>query len=490
MNGDPQKIRRFALMLGLSSFASGTLAGSFSSSTESAADIITHPEGYRGTGGELNLTVCIADNSQDQTALEIPVQNALRTWNELQPTNGNFVENTLSGFDIESVLLHELGHCIGLGHTNLGSEVSASNRNFSRSANGANNSFSFNLGADNIAGSADDIRGDDVNLVWFRRSNNNPFGMAQTIDTSTYSVMLADLPIGDSYAAIAGRSVGAALGFPNTEAVMHQGTFSQEAQRNLGFDDVATIRIGMSGADETQDTADDYSFTLTYTGIQDSNNCDIPIRIVPGSSSFAVCFASSTSSQLPSNHRRLLFTRIEFGGTIDWYFNDTLNVIPDTDEDGLSDALEGATCTDTNDADTDDDGLADGVEDANQNGIVDPGETDPCDADSDNDDIQDGTELGVVAGVTDTNLSIFIPDSDPTTTTLPLESDTDGDGLDDGVEDPNFNGEVDPGESDPNDENSPPSPTTVPLMPLLFQLLAGGLLLLVSLIGLKSLRSK
>lgn len=481
MKGYGNKTFSVALILTLGSYSSGALAGSFSSSSESSPTLITHPEGYTGNGGAINLTVCIADNSQDQTALEIPVENAIRTWNALQPTNENLVNNTLSGFDIESVLIHELGHCIGLGHTNLGSEVSSANRNFGRSANGSNNSFSFNRGADNIPGSADDIRDDDVNLIWFRRSNNNPFGMPQTVDTSTYSVMLADLPIGDTYAAIAGRNVGSALGFPNTEAVMHQGTFSQEAQRALGFDDVATIRIGMSGEDETEGTADDYTLRLNYTGIQDANNCDIPIRIVPGSSSFAVCFASSTSSQLPSDHRRLLFTRIELGGNVDWYFNDTENNAPaDADGDGLNDTLEDATCTDTNDADTDDDGLPDGTEDANQNGIVDTGETDPCDVDSDDDNIQDGTELGIIAGVPDTNLSIFVPDADPTTTTLPRDSDTDDDGLDDGVEDANFNGEVDPGESNPNDENSPPSTMTVPLMPVIFHSLMIGLFLLFS----------
>ena len=93
----------------------------------------------------------------------------------------------------------------------------------------------------------------------------------------------------------------------------------------------------------------------------------------------------------------------------------------DTDNDGLTDALEGGYCTDSNDADTDDDGILDGVEDANQNGLVDAGETDPCDIDSDNDGLQDGTEQGYTLadiGV-DTNTSVFQPDLDPATTTDP-----------------------------------------------------------------------
>lgn len=49
----------------------------------------------------------------------------------------------------------------------------------------------------------------------------------------------------------------------------------------------------------------------------------------------------------------------------------------DTDADGLSDALERRTGTDPRDRDTDEDGVPDGVEDANRDGVVDAGETDP-----------------------------------------------------------------------------------------------------------------
>jgi hypothetical protein len=122
----------------------------------------------------------------------------------------------------------------------------------------------------------------------------------------------------------------------------------------------------------------------------------------------------------------------------------------DSDGDGLRDNLENETCTLVNDADTDDDGILDGDEDANHNGIVDPGETDPCDSDTDGDYLQDGTELGYVLGhYTDTNKVIFIPDQDPFTKTDPLNLDTDGDGQLDGLEDISRNGKVDMWERDP-----------------------------------------
>ena len=66
---------------------------------------------------------------------------------------------------------------------------------------------------------------------------------------------------------------------------------------------------------------------------------------------------------------------------------------------------------------------------ANQNGVVDPDEEGPL--------------LG-------TNIDLFIADADPLTTTDPTDPDSDGDGFSDGEEDPNMNGPIDPGESNPN----------------------------------------
>ena len=133
-------------------------------------------------------------------------------------------------------------------------------------------------------------------------------------------------------------------------------------------------------------------------------------------------------------------------------------LLADSDGDGLSDAFERTTCTQPQDADTDDDGIPDGVEDADRNGVWDAGETDPCDMDTDGDGIQDGTELGYTPADTgpDTDTGIFRPDLDPGTTTLALDADSDGDGWADGEEDTNGNGLLDEGETDANDDTSPP----------------------------------
>lgn len=158
------------------------------------------------------------------------------------------------------------------------------------------------------------------------------------------------------------------------------------------------------------------------------------------------------------------------GAEYNVYFCDPL--VRDTDGDSLGDALEVGrnyktdytagnyfvpdadtlTTTDPNDADTDDDGLKDSTEDANHDGAMTGSETDPTLIDTDMDDVQDGTELGLAAAQTpDTDASKFVADADPSTTTDPLERDSDGGTAADGTEDLNHDGKIDSLECDPND---------------------------------------
>jgi hypothetical protein len=111
-------------------------------------------------------------------------------------------------------------------------------------------------------------------------------------------------------------------------------------------------------------------------------------------------------------------------------FNVT-DLAEDMDGDGLTDLLEASICSFADDADSDDDGLADGVEDANRNGLVDAGETDPCLADSDGDGLQDGFERGLVTPTADpdgagpllgTDLGVFTPATDPSVTSDPNDA--------------------------------------------------------------------
>lgn len=142
------------------------------------------------------------------------------------------------------------------------------------------------------------------------------------------------------------------------------------------------------------------------------------------------------------------------------------------DGDGLSNTIEVQICTNSLDADTDDDGILDGDEDADHDGVLGlaDNETHPCNPDTDGDGILDGAEVGLTADDIgpDTDPSVFQPDEDPSTTTDPTLADTDGDGVSDGEEDWDKNGQVDPGEGDPNDEGSLPN-NTAPTTPSLNQ---------------------
>ena len=96
--------------------------------------------------------------------------------------------------------------------------------------------------------------------------------------------------------------------------------------------------------------------------------------------------------------------------------------VVDSDSDGLSDSIENASsCLDAHNPDSDGDGLNDGSEDIDMNGRVDLGETDPCLSDSDCDGLVDGLSYGAFTG-------------EQTMGTNPIVADTDGDGLIDGLE--------------------------------------------------------
>jgi hypothetical protein len=213
----------------------------------------------------------------------------------------------------------------------------------------------------------------------------------------------------------------------------------------------------------------DESFELALV-VTDDDNDSLALSTVYGPAfinleDFSLSISPDDSVE-PGQYELRLKAQDEYGGVAySSIIIEILSITDDADNDGLSDSMESTLCTDPNDADTDDDGILDGVEDKNQNGIVDDDETNPCDPDSDNDGIQDGTESGKTAADLglDTDLSVFLPDLDPSTTSNPLLADTDGDGVLDGDEDLNKNGRVDPGEGDPNAKETTPMPW-IPLL--------------------------
>ena len=179
-------------------------------------DVVTHPIGYTGSGGTLTVTVGIDPTSVNATAMVTPTKNVVYTWNQMEPTTNNLTIANVPGssVDFESVLLHEMGHSIGLAHPNAASEsgLTGANRNYTKALDGSNNTFDLNSGSDMVRGSGDDVRGDDVNLHWYNIGLNNPFTLPTTVDSTTYMRDLAGLPAGDTFAANADRDVSALFG--------------------------------------------------------------------------------------------------------------------------------------------------------------------------------------------------------------------------------------------------------------------------------------
>ena len=300
---------------------------------ENGVDVITHPQNYTGDEDVVTVRVCIDPASPDAANMEYSMQNNIDTYNNLNYTHGNIQSgnnnNIPSGaLDFESVSLHEIGHCLGMAHVNLASEsgLSGLNRNYTKTTDGSDNVFNIDDGADNKIGSSDDLRGDDVNLHWFRVSNNDPFTIDTVVDSTTYSRDLSDLPAGHTFATNADRAVSLHLGYTRSEAVMQQGTFYDEAQRELGHDDVATLRYAMSGVDEREsggprdrNSRDNYSLVLEYGGISDVD-CDVSMSMTT-TNSLAFCSVGGEYVDYP-DHLRISTATIEYGSGYNWFFNE------------------------------------------------------------------------------------------------------------------------------------------------------------------------
>ncbi|MCG6116803.1 MAG: Ig-like domain repeat protein [Aquimonas sp.] len=300
-------------------------------------DAITHPQVYSGLGGELvDLTVCLdrSVNASLTAQAEPAVVKAVDTFNRGRSLGANnyalnAATDIASGFDFESVLLHELGHCQGLNHPNHASESGFSDpqANGTKSLRGPNGGFDQGAGPDGIHGSRDDARGDDVNLHWYIRGQNNPGLFLQRADASTMARTLGFLPSGHTFAANADRTVMNALGFANSEAVMQQGTPPREAKRHLHHSDLMTLRLARSGLDRSQGTADDYRYRLRYVGrLSNPSNsvCNIRIRI-DNSTGFAVCGVSGVG--IGGNAFRITEAQIAMNSSVNWYYSPGPNTV-------------------------------------------------------------------------------------------------------------------------------------------------------------------
>ena len=314
--------------------------------------IVVHPGGYAGTGGPLEIVVAVDGYSPDAEQMAIAVQNAVNRWNRLEVSTNNFIEHDTAELapdeiDFESVVLHEMGHGLGLAHPNLDSAhgfVGILAR-FGASLPGQNAAYELAAGTDGRPGTSDDRRGDDININFFRKGSNNPFQLPAVIDSTTYGTSLSFLPTGHLYPAIASPDSSAAYGHM-TMASMMQGTYAGATKRTLTADDVAGVRYAAAGLDEKSGTADDYQLRLRFRGIvfdQELQRETIHL-LVTEDPLFDTDFAATDPSGFTisgTSHLRLTKARIGFAKTVKWHFNQT-SAVPwqnprnpmDVDQDG------------------------------------------------------------------------------------------------------------------------------------------------------------
>jgi hypothetical protein len=332
----------------------GTASGGTFLNVAANQNRVVHGGGYTGTGGEVAVSVCLDPGALPLSGdPEQAIRNAVAAFNALVPTNGNVVSRSdgAGGSDFESVLLHEVGHCIGMDHNALGPSETCDTTpdpfdsphlyfaNAFPGSTGAASTcsppapsppvltgvFSTNPGVDGVRGSRDDIRGGDINRNWFRKNVNNPFETPPAIvDRGNYSMTVADLPVGHSFvenstsfAPCSGPNTSALRGVTPTQNTMFPVNCNPNHIRRLAPDDVALLRVARAGLNGTQGDADDYTLKLTYVG--QASNCNIKIQFT-SDAGFAVCQVG-LSSIAGSNDWRVTSGTAKFLRSANWYFN-------------------------------------------------------------------------------------------------------------------------------------------------------------------------
>lgn len=273
---------------------------------------ITHPPGYTGISQPVvSVDVCVSQLAPYHDLTNVTL-NALSLWSAMTPILGNCEPfcslpedpNPEAGFfDAASVVLHEIGHVLGLDHPNLRFEDPAVegtfvHSSFSAAYDGA--PAGVLIGSDGVRGSRDDFMDDlfgttAVNVNWFRELDNDPFAIdSEVIDIDHYSrATNTQLPAGSDWAANANFCYGFQAGHARTHSVMYSTITNLMAYSGLAADDVNAMKMQRAGEDRLAATGDDYSLVLNF--VTECQDAEIEVTWGPDLSSSTL---GSTASRV------------------------------------------------------------------------------------------------------------------------------------------------------------------------------------------------
>lgn len=296
-------------------------------------EVVVHPTGYDGTGGELVITLGLhPDFEEMEDEVAFSAKHAVAIWTSLLLREENLAPSIeipkIGGTDFFGTLIHEFGHTLGLAHPTLIPQGPISRGilgKFSTAAPGPNGKLDLDEGSDGLRGSADDERGDDINAVYFKIEDNNPFTLPanDVIDSTTYSREVEKLPSGHQSPIVSSREVALnVFSMENTEGMMVSGgsLIPGQVRRGLSADDIAGIRYAMSGVDEIQGTSDDYTLKLEYVGVSDDADVMIRFDKESGFASAAVGTRAISGNHKAMGRKRIINYNPNMAGNRRWYF--------------------------------------------------------------------------------------------------------------------------------------------------------------------------